>query len=406
MPLIYLSPEQLDAAKQLHNGCVLCGGVGTGKSRTALAYYYLQNGGDLEAKTYVKMTDPCDLYIITTAKKRDSRDWESEMIPFFLMTDEYQNHVVIDSWNNIGRYRDVCNAFFIFDEQRASGKGVWAKTFIRIARRNQWILLSATPGDKWLDYAPIFIANGFYKNRSDFNEQHVIWRCCNNRWMESDEYMNTGRLLRLRDKILVDIEYLRRTKKHILNVDVDYDVKLYKEVMRNRFDYVAGKPIENAVGLCLALRKIVNTDISRWDALLKILDEHPRAIIYYSYDFELDILLGLNYAEGTKVAQWNGHKHQDVPDGEKWVYLVQYTSGAEGWNCTTTDTIIFYSQQYSYKVLEQCMGRIDRRNTPFTDLYYYTLVSRSSIDVAIALALKRKKKFNESAFLRSKKEKG
>ena len=49
--------------------------------------------------------------------------------------------------------------------------------------------------------------------------------------------------------------------------------------------------------------------------------------------------------------------------------------------------------------MHQSAGRIDRLNTPFTDLYYYHLKTRSGIDLAIAKALKEKRKFNESSFI-------
>ena len=137
--------------------------------------------------------------------------------------------------------------------------------------------------------------------------------------------------------------------------------------------------------------------------LLEIVEDHPKAIIFYNFDYELEILRNLYYGEDVEIAEWNGHKHQPIPRGDKWIYLVQYTAGAEGWNCITTDTIIFYSQNYSYKVLKQASGRIDRLNTPYTDLYYYHLVSKSGIDLAISRALKNKKQFNETRFVNEKK---
>jgi hypothetical protein len=131
---------------------------------------------------------------------------------------------------------------------------------------------------------------------------------------------------------------------------------------------------------------------------MEIFEKHPRIIVFYNFDYELDILKHIYYGENVEIAEWNGHAHQPVPKGEKWVYLVQYTAGCEGWNCITTDTIIFYSQNYSYKVMAQASGRIDRLNTPYTDLYYYHLKSRSGIDLAISRALTEKKKFNERKF--------
>lgn len=390
----------------MHNGCILCGGVGSGKSRTALAYYYIQNGGKVNTEPceYVPMDDPPqDLYIITTAHKRDTLEWEGEMVPFLLSPKKevnlYGNKVVIDSWNNIGKYSEVKDAFFIFDEQRLVGNGAWVKSFLKIARGNNWILLSATPGDCWSDYIPVFIANGFYKNRSEFIREHVIYSRFS-KYPKIDRYLNTGRLIRLRDKILVDMDFTRQTVSHHEDIYVQYDIPKYKDAIRNRWDIFEDKPIQQASGLCYILRRIVNSDISRQIALLELYEKHPKMIIFYNFDYELDILKGLYYGDDVDIAEWNGHKHQPIPDSNHWVYLVQYTAGAEGWNCIKTDTIVFYSQNYSYKVMQQAAGRIDRLNTPYRDLYYYHLKSRSGIDLAISKALKDKKKFNERKFVK------
>lgn len=395
---------QRDAIQKMKNGCILCGGVGSGKSRTAIAYYFECNDGVVGEDEYVPMGDPPkDLYIITTARKRDTLEWEGELTPFLLSPKRehnlYSNKVIIDSWNNIGKYSEVQNAFFIFDEQRVIGSGAWVKAFLKIAKTNEWILLSATPGDTWQDYIPVFIANGFYKNRTDFIRQHVIYSRFS-KFPKVDRYVNTHRLVRLRDSILVNMDFKRITVPHHEDIHVDYDILTYKNIMRNRWDIWRDKPIETAGELCYALRKLINSDESRSVAVLEIMEKHPRAIIFYNFDYELDILLNLGYVEGTEIAQWNGHKHQPIPESDSWVYLVQYTAGCEGWNCTKTDTIIFWSQNYSYKVVAQACGRIDRLNTPFKDLYYYHLKSTSSIDIAIGRALKSKKDFNENRFLR------
>lgn len=405
---IQLYDYQLDAIERMKNGCVLCGGVGSGKSMTSLAYYYLQNGGDISflmGDEYVTMDDVQikDLYIITTARKRDTLEWEGELANFLLSTHPdtslYKNKVVVDSWNNIGKYADIKNAFFIFDEQRVVGSGAWVKAFLKIAKVNQWILLSATPGDTWQDYIPVFIANGFYRNKTEFTQEHIIWKRFS-KFPQIDRYINTGRLIRLRNSILVNMEFDRKTMSHHEDVYVNYDISKYKDITRNRWDIWEDKPIENAAGLCYALRKIVNIDSSRQVALMEIVEKHPKAIIFYNFDYELDILKGLYYGDDVEIAEWNGHKHQPIPESDKWIYLVQYNAGAEGWNCIKTDTIIFYSQNYSYKVMVQSSGRIDRLNTPFTDLYYYHLKSRSGIDLAISRALKSKKKFNETRFVK------
>ena len=402
---IGLYDYQIDAVKRMKNGCILNGGVGSGKSRTALAYYYLRNGGDpasLCGDNYIPMDDPPkDLYIITTARKRDTLEWDGDMAPFILSTHTdvnlYSNKVVVDSWNNITKYKEVTGAFFIFDEDRVTGSGVWVKSFLKIAKSNEWIILSATPGDTWQDYIPVFLANGFYKNKSEFIREHIVYSRFS-KFPKVDRYLNTGRLIRLRNNILIDMDFHRDTIPHHEDVYVSYDISAYKDICRNRWNPWEEKPIENAAEFCYSLRKLVNTDEARQVALLQIIEEHPKAIIFYNFDYELDILKKLYYGEDFEIAEWNGHKHQEVPKGEKWVYLVQYTAGNEGWNCVRTDTIIFYSQNYSYKVMTQAAGRIDRLNTPYKDLYYYHIKSRSGIDLAISKALKNKKKFNERKF--------
>lgn len=398
---VQLYDYQLEAVQKMRLGCILCGGVGSGKSRTGLAFYYQMFDGKLNTEEYVPMVEPEDLYIITTARKRDTGEWDEELAPFFMSTDErldlYNHKVVIDSWNNIGKYIGVKRAFFIFDEQRVVGNGSWVKDFLRITRENDWILLSATPGDCWTDYIPVFIANGFYRNRTQFNNEHVVYSRFS-KYPKIDRYLNTGRLIRLRDRILVDMDFKRPTIPHHETVYVDFDRLKYKDIHRTRWNPWENKPIENASEFCYLLRKLVNTDPSRQQEVLDICMTRPRVIIFYNFDYELDILMNLPYDAGVEVAQWNGHKHQPIPEGNQWVYLVQYNAGAEGWNCIKTDTIIFYSQNYSYKVMEQASGRIDRLNTPYKDLWFYHLKSRSGIDVAISRALMQKKQFNERKF--------
>lgn len=402
---IELRPYQLEAVKRMRNGCILCGGVGSGKSRTALAYYFMENGGRIDPKKYIPMKDPKDLYIITTARKRDTLEWEGEFGPFLISTNEdtnyYDNKVVIDSWNNIKKYVDVTDAFFIFDEQRVVGSGAWVKSFLKITKHNNWILLSATPGDSWQDYIPVFVANGFYKNRTEFIREHVVYSRFT-KYPKIDRYLNTGRLIRLRNRILVDMDFKRKTIPHHEDVYCSYDILTYKSIGKDRWNPYKNEPIVNASELCYTWRKLVNSDESRQTALLDICADHPRVIVFYNFDYELDILKSLVYindGDAMDIAEWNGHKHQEIPKTDKWVYLVQYTAGCEGWNCIRTDTIVFYSQNYSYKVLEQARGRIDRMNTPYINLYYYHLKSRSSIDLAISRALKNKKNFNEMRFV-------
>lgn len=387
----------------MKNGCILNGDIGSGKSRTGLYYYFKENGGSIDPDYIPMKHKPKDLYIITTAMKRDSFEWEKELVPYRLSPKPeenqfYGNKVVIDSWNNIKKYIDVKDSFFIFDEDRVTGSGVWVKSFLKIAKNNNWIILSATPGDTWSDYIPVFIANGFYKNKTEFSREHIVYSRFT-KYPKVDRYISTGRLLRLRNDILVDLNVVKHTVQHHEDIFVNYDVSKYKDIMRTRWDPYKDEPIQQAAGLCYILRRAVNSDESRQVRLLELLEDHPRAIIFYNFDYELDILMHLAQGTDAEVAQWNGHKHEPVPTGDKWIYLVQYTAGAEGWNCTTTDTIIFYSQNYSYKTMHQAAGRIDRRNTKYTDLYYYHLKTRSGIDLAISQALKKKKKFNENKFI-------
>ena len=401
-----LRDYQLEAISNMKTGCILNGGVGSGKSLTSLSYYYLQNGGSetfLTGGKYKRMKKPKDLYIITTARKRDTMEWEGELAPFLLSvnsdTSDYKNKVIVDSWNNIKKYKEVKGSFFIFDEQRVVGSGEWVKSFLKITKSNDWILLSATPGDTWSDYIPVFIANGFYKNKTEFLREHAVFARFS-KFPKVEKWIGTGKLNRYRRSILVDMNFKRKTVQHHEDIYVDYDKVTYKDVMKRRWDIWKDEPITNAGGLCYALRRIVNSDQSRALKLLEIFEDHPKMIVFYNFDYELDILKNLYYGENVTVAEWNGHKHEPTPRKGKWVYLVQYTAGAEGWNCITTDTIVFYSQNYSYKIMHQSAGRIDRMNTPFTDLYYYHLKTKSSIDIAIARALHDKKKFNENSFAR------
>lgn len=397
----FLYPHQEKALQRMFNGCILNGGVGSGKSRTGLYYYFQRNGGYVSNDEYIPMKNPKDLYIITTARKRDELDWIKEMIPFLMNPDPtlnyYSNKIIIDSWNNITKYHDVRDAFFIFDEDRVTGNGVWVTTFRAIANKNEWIILSATPGDTYMDYLPVFLANGFFKNKTEFIREHVVY----DRYVKFpkvDRYLNTQRLERLRNKILIDMDFKRHTERHHEDVYVSYDISMYKDAIKNRWDPYKNEPILQAAGLCYVLRKIVNSDDSRQVALYELFEKHPRLIIFYNFDYEREILLNMNFGDDVEVAEWTGHAHQPIPEGRKWVYLCQYTSAAEGWNCVKTDSIVFFSQNYSYKMMEQAFGRIDRLNTPYKDLYYYHLRSRSGIDLAIYKALKEKKKFNEKKF--------
>lgn len=397
----FLFPYQMDAVKKMRNGCILNGGVGSGKSRTGLYYYFKEQGGSIDPD-YIPMREPKDLYIITTAMKRDTYEWLKELENYKMSVDpsrsQYKNKVIVDSWQAITKYENVENAFFIFDEDRVTGFGVWVKAFLKIAKKNDWIILSATPGDTWEQYIPVFIANGFYKNKTEFAREHIIYSRFT-KYPKIDRYINQGRLIRLRNRILIDMDFDRKTEAHHEDIFCKYDAFKYKEVTKTRWDPYKNEPIQQASGLCYILRRIVNEDESRQKALLDLYRDHPRMIIFYNFDYELEILKNLDYGEDVEIGEWNGHKHQPVPFNRKWVYLVQYTAGCEGWNCIETDTMVFYSQNYSYKVMAQASGRIDRLNTSYKDLYYYHLKSRSGIDLAIARAVNEKKTFNETRWV-------
>lgn len=383
--MIELYPHQREAVAKMHNGCILVGGVGTGKSRTALAYYQTRVCSE-------KGAGP-PLFIITTARKRDTKDWEKECEPFDITA-------VVDSWNNIGKYVEVEDAFFIFDEQRVVGSGVWVKTFIRISRKNRWILLSATPGDTWMDYIPVFIANGYYRNRTAFLREHVIYSRFA-KYPKVEQYIGTAKLMRQRKDIVVNMPFSKKTVPHDEWVAVPFDKDLFKLILSTRYDPYKDEPIQDAGGLCYVLRRAVNSDERRAVKVIELMAIHPRAVIFYNFNYELELLRNKAEQWNIPVAEWNGHKHEPIPEGETWMYLVQYTAGAEGWNCIETDTMIFYSMNYSYKCMAQSAGRIDRLNTPYTDLFYYHLYSRSGIDLAIRRAVNQKRDFNANLFAKN-----
>ena len=409
--MVELYQHQKDAIAKLRNGNILWGGVGTGKSMAAAAYY-MEN----EA--------PKDVYVITTAKKRDSLDWMGEFAAFGV--GEAKDATVagvltIDSWNNIGKYVDVREAFFIFDEQRLVGSGAWTKSFIKIAKFNRWILLSATPGDTWIDYIPVFVANGFYKNRTEFKREHVVYNTYS-KFPRVDRYVSVGKLVKYRNQLLVEMPYLRNTNRCSTDVIVDYDVTTFNKVMKKRWHVYENRPLHNVAEMFSVMRKVVNSDSSRLRATQLLMEKHPKLIVFYNFDYELEMLRTLtsqnlveenlrnssdsrsgtingkvSLGQSFTLAEWNGHNHHPLPETDRWVYLVQYVAGSEGWNCVETDAMVFFSLTYSYKNWHQAHGRIDRLNTPFIDLFYYTLKSNSVIDAAVAKSLRGKKSFNEAS---------
>lgn len=388
-----LRTHQLKAVQELRNGKILCGDVGSGKTITALSYFV--------QKVTKNLNVPRDLYVITTARKRDDLDWEKEAATLGLSVDPTVSaggiRVTVDSWQSMHKYEDVKGAFFIFDEQRLVGSGTWVKTFYKIAARNQWIMLSATPGDNWMDYIPVFVANGIYKNRSQFIEEHVIYKPYR-QFPVVDRYITTWLLETHRKSILVEMPFDRGSLRHVENIFTPYDKEALRRVTKDRWNQYKERPIRNSAELFALMRRVLNGDPQRLDAVRELLAKHPRMIIFYNFDYELELLRGFCGTEGLAYSEWNGHKHEAVPEGERWVYLVQYSAGSEAWNCITTDTMVFYSLNYSYKVIHQSMGRIDRLNSPYMHLYYYTLRTGAPLDTAIVKAVKTKKVFSESAF--------
>ena len=383
--------NQRDAVNRLKSGSILVGGTGSGKSRTALVYYFSKVCGGRIIDRFEEVKEHIPLYIITTAAKRDKKEWEDELKDFPIL------QTTIDSWNNIKKYVDVENAFFIFDEQRVVGSGAWSKSFIKITKKNKWLLLTATPGDTWSDYIPVFIANGFYKNRTEFLRRHAVFSRYTN-FPKIERYIETNHLAKLKESIQIKMNVERRTVAHRINIVLDYDKDLYKETSTNRWDFLEDKPIENASRYTQLQRRIVNSDPSRIERLKEIIESHRKVIIFYNFNYERDSILDLLRTMKVSVGELNGFAHSEIPNTDDWVYLVQYNSGSEGWNCIKTNVIVFFSLNYSYRMTHQAAGRIDRRNTPFEDLYYYYFYSNSSIDKAILKSLESKKDFNEKKY--------
>lgn len=422
--LIKPMPHQIDAVQRLRNGNILCGGVGSGKSFTALLYFH-----DVECEAVVwsdgklrgPLRSPKPLYIITTARKRDTKEWEAECARFT----DFDIPITIDSWNNLHKYVEVEGAFFIFDEQRVVGSGSWTKWFQKVTRANRWILLSATPGDTWTDYIPVFVANGFYKNRSAFLRRHAVYSRYCTKYPRIERWLEVGYLESLRRRITVTMEVERNAKQHWLDVICEYDTADYRRVAADRWNIYEDAPIQDAAAACYLMRRVANSGKrmvsfrngyslevdARSAEIFHLWNIRKKLIVFYNYDYELEALretLDIFRREtnpgqlvGYAIAEWNGHKHEPIPECDSWIYLVQYAAGAEGWNCVETNAIAFYSQNYSYKTMTQAAGRIDRLNTPFGDLYYYTLKTRAPIDLAIEKALRAKRNFNEKLFIGS-----
>lgn len=393
---------QKKAVSELRSGSILWGSVGSGKSLTALAYFYIVECGGAMEPEFKQMKSPKDLYIITTPRKRDELDWDSEAANFGISKESSIQNIrfTVDSWNNIAKYKEIKDAFFIFDEQKVVGYGAWVKAFLKIAKSNHWILLSATPGDTWMDYLPVFIANGFYKNKAEFTSNHVVYNTYTS-YPKIDRYVNEGKLQRFKKQILVKLDYKKKTIDNIVTIIVPFNEKKFNLVYEDRWNPYKNKPIENGSEYYYSMRKVVNSDPSRLEAIIQLQKKHKKLIVFYNFDYELDILRHLGDVLECPVAEYNGHIHEQIPQGEEWIYIAQYISAGEAWNCIETNAIVLYSRNYSYKQTTQAMGRIDRQNTPFLNLYYYFLSSDSWIDKAVSKSYKLKKNFNEPKFEKS-----
>jgi hypothetical protein len=214
--------------------------------------------------------------------------------------------------------------------------------------------------------------------------------------------VGTGRLAAYRRKILVDMPYNRHTTRHVVDLQMDYDKVLFDKVVKDRWNIYEDRPILDVSELFRVMRKLVNTHPSRLKKIQDLISSHPRLIIFYNFNYELNELRTLMDTLGIAVSEWNGQKHEPIPETNTWIYLVQYTAGAEGWNCISTNAIVFYSLNYSYKINEQAKGRIDRMNTPYVDLYYYIFKSDSMIDKAIAKSIDTKENFNEIKYAKER----
>lgn len=399
-----LYPHQQDALEKLRNGSVLAGGVGSGKTITALAYYVQEVCGGLLDRSR-PMRTPMPLIVITTAKKRDELDWESEALHYGIFRDPAISYghqdFIIDSWNNMWKYVEKEGCFFIFDEQRLVGSGAWVKAFLKIVKNNQWVLLSATPADTWIDYVPLFIAHGFYRNRTDFIERHVVWTF-HGKYRKIRGFFGVRHLEKYRDQILVEMPYEKHTVRHLVAEPVEYDVETFNLVWRRRWNPYENAPLIDSAEMHRIGRKVVNNDPSRLTKIAELSAKHPKLIVFYSFDYELEALRTLHSRLDIVVAEWNGHRHEPVPGTDRWLYLVQYQAGSEAWNCIETNAIAYYSLTYSHKQFEQSQGRIDRLDSPYSDLWYYVLMSDSKIDQLIWKSLIAKKNFHEGRIVKFK----
>ena len=221
------------------------------------------------------------------------------------------------------KYEKVEDAFFVFDEQRLVGSGAWVKSFQKIAKNNNWVLLTATPGDTWMDYVPIFVANGFFKNATEFKREHVVYAPYS-KYPKIIRYLGVRTLEKYRNIVLVEMPYAKHTERNLIDIVLPHDKELFKKVTVDRWHVYEDRPIRDVSEMFHVMRKVVNSDPHRLEALRELLETHPKMIVYYSFNYELEILRTL--ANQMPVAEWNGHRKQPIPNTDRWVYLVQYVS--------------------------------------------------------------------------------